>query len=580
MGIRLASERRSGHQENLWYYDGCFQEIILRIRAKFIAIVLPLIVAGICLSGISSAAIARNAITRVAARFMSFKSDQLSNYLQSQWNILIENGLESRRDMLDAAQAGAEAYARTLLLSDTEVVLALDASGEVAMSTSDVELAPGEARALLAGATGGIVPLATRSVGGQRRAVRGFAFEPFGWTVFVTEAEDVFYGDVAYITGRTAAITAAACAAAVALLLVLVRLITRPLAGTAAAMRAIISSNDLSARVGVEYRDEIGEMSQTFNVMTAELEKAYGRIKNYAFQAVVAEKREKKVRHIFQKYVPQELIDKFFANPEAMLVGENRSLSILFSDIRGFTSISEGLAPDVLVAGLNRYFSVMVDIIMGRGGMVDKYIGDAIMAIFGAPVAHDDDPLASTLAGLEMVESLGRFNEEQRKAALPEFNIGVGINYGTVTVGNIGTDRKMDYTVIGDMVNVASRLEGLTKLYHQRVIVSQALRDEVGDGLRFRIIDSVAVKGRRGGIRIYAPRKESSPEAEKAFALHDRSMELYYARDFASAASLFREVGSLLPGDYLAPMMIERCERLSAAPPPDDWDGVEVMESK
>jgi len=552
----------------------------VRIRAKFIAIVLPLLVAGICLSGVSAAAIARNAITRVAARFIGFKADQLSNYMQSQWSILVENGLESRRDMVDAAQAGIEAYARTLLLSDTELVFALDSSGAVAMATADFEPRAGEAEALLAGASAAGAPLSTRSVDGERRVVRSFAFEPFGWTVFVSEVESVFYGDVSRITGQTAAIVAAACAAAVLLLLVLVRLMTRPLSRTVAAMRSIISSSDLSARVGVEFQDEIGEMSQTFNVMTAELEKAYGRIKNYAFQAVVAEKREKKIRHIFQKYVPQELIDKFFANPEAMLVGENRSLSILFSDIRGFTSISEGLAPDVLVVGLNRYFSVMVDLIMNRGGMVDKYIGDAIMAIFGAPVSHGDDALSSTLAALEMIESLDGFNEGQRKAGLPEFKIGVGVNYGTVTVGNIGTDRKMDYTVIGDMVNVASRLEGLTKRYHQQVLVTQMLRDEVGDELRFRVVDSVAVKGRRGGIRIYSPRREGSSSVEKAFGLHDASMELYYARDFARAAEGFREVAALLPGDFLAGMMIERCDRLAAAPPPEDWDGVEVMETK
>jgi adenylate cyclase len=448
------------------------------------------------------------------------------------------------------------------------------------MATSEVKLSEAEKPALLAAVPAGDRSLSTLKIGGIDRVASRIAFEPFGWTVFVTEAKDAFYGDVAEITRQTVYITAIACAIAVAMLLLFVRVLTGPLARTASAMRSIISSNDLTARVGVDFRDEIGEMSQTFNVMIGELEKAYGRIKGYAFQAVVAEKKEKKIRHIFQKYVPQELIDKFFQNPEAMLVGENRNLSILFSDIRSFTSISEGLAPDVLVTGLNRYFSVMVDIIMDRGGIVDKYIGDAIMAIFGAPVSHDDDALSSVMAGIEMVESLGAFNENQRKAGLPEFNIGVGINYGTVTVGNIGTDRKMDYTVIGDMVNVASRLEGLTKRYHQPILISQMLKDQAGPSLPTRIVDSVAVKGRRGGIRLFSPKREFSPVEAKAFPLHDASMELYYDRKFAEASRGFREVAELLPGDFLASMMIERCERLAAEPPSQAWDGVEIMDSK
>ncbi len=133
---------------------------------------------------------------------------------------------------------------------------------------------------------------------------------------------------------------------------------------------------------------------------------------------------------------------------------------MLFSDIRGFTTISEGMSPDDLVSSLNRYFSGQVDIIMNRSGIVDKYIGDAIMAFFGAPVTHDDDALQAILAGIEMSEAVEDFNRQQKELGKPEFHIGVGINYGIVTVGNIGTDKKMDYTVIGDMVNLASRLEG------------------------------------------------------------------------------------------------------------------------
>jgi adenylate cyclase len=556
------------------------EDRVLKIRAKIISIVLPLLVVGLVIGGVSASSIARNAVTRVTIRFMNFKTDQLAQYMENQWRILVENDLSGRADMVQAAQAGVEAYARTLLLSDTELVFALDRDGGVAMATGEVHLAEAEKKALMGGAIPGDRSLTAISVGGVQRVASRFSFEPFGWSVFTTEARAAFYNDVNRITYQTIALIAGVGAVAVVLLFLFVRRLIGPLARTAGTMRSIITSSDLSARVSVDYRDEIGEMSQTFNVMVGELEKAYDRIKRYAFQAVVSQKKEKKIRHIFQKYVPQELIDKFFQNPEAMLVGENRTLSILFSDIRSFTTISEGLAPDVLVAGLNRYFSVMVDIIMNRGGIIDKYIGDAIMAFFGAPVAHEDDALSSVMAGIEMGEALGAFNQAQRARGEPEFHIGIGINYGTVTVGNIGTERKMDYTVIGDMVNVASRLEGLTKRYHQQLVISEMLRDEIKDRLPTRIIDSVAVKGRRGGIKIYTAARNLGPAEERAYSLHDQAMDLYYNRRFAEAAKGFREVESLLPGDTLAAMMRERCEQLAVTPPDPDWDGVMIMDTK
>jgi class 3 adenylate cyclase/HAMP domain-containing protein len=396
----------------------------------------------------------------------------------------------------------------------------------------------------------------------------------------VSEERSVFYSDVDAITRYTGLIVLAASALSVLLLTLFARRLTSPLTRVVGTMESIISENDLTARVPVEYRDETGRLAHTFNIMIGELERAYNRIKHYALDAVLAQKREHKIRSIFQRYVPRELIERFFTNPESMLVGDNRQLAILFSDIRGFTTISEAMAPDDLVNSLNRYFETQVDIVMGRKGIVDKYIGDAIMAFFGAPVAHDDDPLQAALAGIEMTEAVTGFNAKQREAGKPEFRIGVGIAWGLVTVGNIGTDKKMDYTVIGDMVNLASRLEGLTKIYHQPLLMSDTLWERVKDNVRTRLIDTVAVKGRTRGARIYTAKKVLDDNESRAWPLHDEAMERYYARDFAQAARLFGEVTALLPGDTASQEMIERSRRYENAPPPPEWDGVEVMTSK
>jgi class 3 adenylate cyclase/HAMP domain-containing protein len=375
------------------------------------------------------------------------------------------------------------------------------------------------------------------------------------------------------------------------LLIIFALHLTSPLKRVVDAMNGITSSGDLSSRVEVEYNDETGKLASTFNLMISELEKAYAQIKRYAFDAVLAGKKEQRIRQIFQKYVPKDLIDKFFASPESMLVGENRTLAILFSDIRSFTTISENMAPDDLVNSLNRYFSGQVDIIMNRNGIVDKYIGDAIMAFWGAPVKHDDDALQAVLSGLDMIEAVKSFNENQKKLAKPEFHIGIGINYGTVTVGNIGSERKMDYTVIGDMVNLASRMEGLTKTYHSEILISETLHDaliklnksgkpEESPRLFYRLLDTVAVKGKTKGVKIYTAKKALSEVEAKAWNYHNHGMQLYYKRDFQAAAKYFAAVHNLIPGDFNAGNLYKRCKTYALSPPPPDWDGVEVMHTK
>jgi class 3 adenylate cyclase len=332
--------------------------------------------------------------------------------------------------------------------------------------------------------------------------------------------------------------------------------------------------------VPIFYKDEVGRLSNTFNTMLKNLSFAYNQIKNYAFDAAVAQIKERKIRNVFQLYVPANVIDEVFVNPEKMLVGDNRETAILFSDIRSFTTISEKMRPDDLVNSLNRYFKTMVDIIMDRDGIVDKYIGDAIMAIFGAPIVHENDALSAVLAGLEMSDALAGFNEEQTKRGAPEFRIGIGINYGVVTVGNIGCERKMNYTVIGDSVNLASRLEGLTKMYKEPLLFAESVHEHIKDVMPCRTIDHVAVKGKTQGVPILTTRKKLSPVEKEAWTFHENAVQLYYERHFDKALALFQKVYAMLPSDLPSERYIERCRRYIKNPPPPEWDGVEIMHEK
>ncbi len=550
------------------------------IRLKIILTVVPLIIATLTLTGISSFFSATNGITRIAKDFLGFKADELENQAQSQWGLLVENNLSDKQEMIGATRAAHRGYAASILRSPTEVILAMDKDGNLAMATGDIKLQPDELPALKKLITAKNTELNTVRMGGHDRVSKGFWFDPFGWYLMVTEERSTFYNQVNEITQRSAIILAGAILLAVALMLLFAQYLTRPLTRVAGTMRNIIATNDLSQRVVVEYKDEIGGLAQTFNLMVGELERAYGQIKGFAFKAVLAQKREQKIRNIFQKYVPNEVIDQFFANPDKMLVGENRFLSVLFSDIRSFTTISEKMAPDDLVESLNRYFNVMVDIIMSKGGIVDKYIGDAIMAFFGAPVKHEDDALKSVMAGLEMDDALAGFNSRQKAAGKPEWQIGVGINFGEVTVGNIGTEKKMDYTVIGDMVNLASRLEGLTKQYHQRLIISETLQEKVKDTVPWRLLDYVAVKGKKEGVKIYTAKLKLEGAEREAWDMHNAAMDDYYGRRFGTAARKFEDVGRMLPDDFASALLRDRCRLYEKDPPPENWDRVEVMKSK
>lgn len=305
-------------------------------------------------------------------------------------------------------------------------------------------------------------------------------------------------------------------------------------------------------------------------------------------KALIVEKKmffEKRIRRAFSRFVPEQIIDSLVKQADdtnqKVGVGETRSVAILFSDIRSFTNISEKNRADVLVAFLNRYFSTMVEIIKKHGGTIDKFIGDAIMAEFGTPVSYEDNCRRAVMAAYEMRDALPTV--EMGDLVMPDgmvFNIGIGIHYGDVIVGSIGSKDKTDYSVIGDNVNLASRLEGLTKTYGTQILVSESVRLDAGeDSFCFRHLDDVRVKGKKNAVPIYAV--DRSPEefpAEYKNA-YIKGMELYKQGIWNLAKDYFNKALDAVKDDKAAKLMLERCEDFIKNPP-ENWDGAIAFMTK
>ena len=222
------------------------------------------------------------------------------------------------------------------------------------------------------------------------------------------------------------------------------------------------------------------------------------------FRYFTEEREKRHIRGMFQRYVSPDVVDKLIEDPAKLrLGGEKRHLSVLFSDIRGFTTISEKLVPEELLNQLNQYLSAMTAVVLSNGGMLDKYVGDAIMAVFGAPLEVENHALAACKTALEMIEELKSLQQEWENEAKPILDIGIGIHTGEMIIGNLGSTKRMDYTVIGDNVNLASRLEGVNKELGTHVIISGATRQLVENHVRTRDLGDITVKGKERPVAIY-----------------------------------------------------------------------------
>ena len=306
-------------------------------------------------------------------------------------------------------------------------------------------------------------------------------------------------------------------------------------------------------------------------------------VANMSYGFFIERRGKQQLATVFGTYVPPELIDEMNINPDSYtLEPENREMTVLFSDVRGFTTISEGLTPAELSDLMNAYLTEMTKIIHEKRGTIDKYIGDAVMAFWGAPLENGDHASCGIETAMAMLDRLNNIRADFIERGWPEIKIGVGLNTGVMSVGNMGSEFRLSYTVMGDAVNLGSRLEGLTKNYGVELIVSETTMQAAPEYV-YRELDFVRVKGKDKPIAIYEPvalKTEITAEQKEEVDLMDAALKAYRAQEWYEAEILFTRLKHKSPNKLVYSLYLERIARFIEHSPGLEWDGVYTFTTK
>ena len=356
--------------------------------------------------------------------------------------------------------------------------------------------------------------------------------------------------DLAFLGGlRTRALTVGTMGLLLAVLLglLLAKGVTRPVSELTDGMTRV-REGELSHRLNLSSRDEFELLAESFNTMTAGMEE------------------KERIRGLMNKVVSEDIANEMLKG-ELQLGGEERVATVLFSDIRGFTTLSEGVSPSDLLHIVNRYFQHMSVCIDRHQGVIDKYIGDAVMALFGLPVATGHDARNAILAAVDMMKSLDAVNAELAGRLPHPIEIGIGINTGLVVAGNMGADDRLNYSVLGDQVNLTARVEGLTRMYRTPIILTEstarALDNEPDLPFHLRPLDTVQVKGKTGATSLYdiVQSSESLPDPAEFISRFAEAQTTLHQKDFTKALQQWSELAAAVPNDGPTAVMLARADR-------------------
>ena len=305
----------------------------------------------------------------------------------------------------------------------------------------------------------------------------------------------------------------------------------------------------------------------------------------YLYRFATEEKNKRFIRSTFSHFVTKSVVDELLANPDKIkLGGEKKVCTVFFSDVAGFTTISEQLTPEELVHLLNEYLTQMTNIVFDYNGMLDKYEGDAIMAVFGAPIAKGNHAYEACAASLDMQEKLAQMREFWKKQGRPQLTVRCGVNTGPMVVGNMGSETRFDYTVMGDAVNLGARLEPANKEYNTQIMIGHETYKMAGDLIYARQLDLLRVKGKTEPVKVYeligTKEKGIKPEMEGVIEHFQLGFDNYLKQNWDEAIKQFNQALKLKWDDGPSMRYIQRCELFKSTPPGDDWDGVWTMTTK
>ncbi|MEX2490623.1 MAG: adenylate/guanylate cyclase domain-containing protein [Nitrospirales bacterium] len=303
-----------------------------------------------------------------------------------------------------------------------------------------------------------------------------------------------------------------------------------------------------------------------------------------AYRVVDEQAEQQKIRELMGQYLSPTVSQWVLQDPDKLqLGGQTQDITVLFSDIRGFTTLAHTLPPQELVSLLNEYMTVMSRIVFKHDGVVDKFIGDAIMAFWNAPMPQPDHARRACQTALEMISALRELQADWKRRSMPMFAIGIGINSGPAVVGNVGSLERLQYTVLGDTTNVASRLEGLGMMYGVPIVIGETTRKEAGPAFEYRELDVVAVKGRDEPLVVYEVMGLAGQLDHEHVQMLDRyqcGLHLYRSRRWSEAQAVFRDIQVQAPDDGPTALYLHRSTEFCANPPPADWNGVHVAKTK